>query len=63
MKRLCIYRDDDGNTVEFVREKRTPGFSHRVAVNGQLCDWLSDDFPITAKCAQFYVEKHVHRTL
>jgi len=54
-----LYDDDQGNTCEFHKLlKRTPGWSHRVSINGIAADWLRSDTKPSAKTAEFFLAKH-----
>jgi hypothetical protein len=62
-RRRVIYEFSDGSrrtTVEFVRPaERNPGWSHRVAIDGVLRDWLYEGGQPNLKAARFYYEKHL----
>lgn len=44
--------------IQFWPVKNVPGWTHRVTINGQACDWLSGAFKPNRKTAAFYSEKH-----
>jgi len=45
-------------TVEFYPKDKTPGFTHRVVINGISKDWLGDNAKPNAKSAAFFFNKH-----
>jgi hypothetical protein len=52
-----IYRDSLGNTIEFVRVPRVPGFSHRVIYNGRKTKkWLDERYRPSKRTAEFFFE-------
>ncbi len=73
MKVSCekVYRvldDKQAYMVRFVKQDKTPGFSHKVLIlswapDGNLIllatDWLSDEFWPSRKTAIFFCEKHI----
>lgn len=61
-RKRVIYEFSDGSgrtTVEFVRpDERNPGWSHRVAIDGLLRDWLREENKPSLKVARFFYEKY-----
>lgn len=54
-----IYERDDGATLEFIKVRSVPGFSHRVIINGVPRDWLGDHTTPNETNAVFFLDKHV----
>ena len=53
------YIDGHGNHCVFYRlKKKTPGFSHRVVINGVAKYWLSDDHVPCVAVARYFLEKY-----
>ena len=50
---------DRAHWVEFVKlAQQTPGWSHRVVIDGVAKDWLADTAKPGMKAARFFFEKH-----
>lgn len=51
---------DGKRTLEFVKVKRVPGFSHRVVIDGIAVNWLANTHKPGVVAARFYFEEHPH---
>ena len=65
-KQVPLFRDDDGNEVRFVKPDpargATPGYTHRVVVNGKMTSlWLGDGWKPSAKSAQYMLDTAVEK--
>ena len=47
----------NGHELQFIKSKGTPGFSHRVTIDGSKFSWLADTHKPGKKTASFYFEE------
>jgi hypothetical protein len=58
VKKQVRFVDEFRNYIEFVPDKKCPGFTHRVIYNGTATrNWLGSDFKVGVKSATFFLEK------
>jgi len=63
IERKVIFVDENGRQIEFIPlskiyKQKTPGFTHRVIMNGIAIDWLSDEYKPGYKASEFFFDKH-----
>lgn len=49
---------DGARSLEFIKIKNVPGFSHRVVIDGVAVNWLANTHKPGVVAAKFYFEEH-----